>query len=144
MENQHRHADRSMPTSPGIPKSSAKKRKKEGVTPIPKPARTASSKQSTKAKSLTSPTQSRKKASTVEEQKPLPNSVKACIRCREKKIKCNRAEPSCDQCRRGLWTCQYTLSQPRSSSDPETAVSTANNENASARKRNHHARTVYV
>jgi hypothetical protein len=29
----------------------------------------------------------------------------ACNRCREKKIKCNGAKPTCNQCKRGLWTC---------------------------------------
>jgi hypothetical protein len=58
VENEHRDADLDMSTSPELPKSSAKKRKKEGATVLPKPVRTASPKQSKKAKSLVSSTKS--------------------------------------------------------------------------------------
>lgn len=42
---------------------------------------------------------------------PTPEPVQPvggkCLRCREKGIKCNEAKPTCNQCLRGLWTCQY-------------------------------------
>jgi hypothetical protein len=40
---------------------------------------------------------------------PVPVKGRACIRCREKKVKCNEARPTCHRCQRGLWTCQYEL-----------------------------------
>ncbi|KAF2015472.1 hypothetical protein BU24DRAFT_408683 [Aaosphaeria arxii CBS 175.79] len=44
---------------------------------------------------------------------PAPTRTKgACIRCREKKIKCDYARPTCNQCQRGLWTCQYPVPRP--------------------------------
>ncbi|EUC48153.1 hypothetical protein COCMIDRAFT_88243 [Bipolaris oryzae ATCC 44560] len=114
VENEHRNTDPGIPTSPVYPRPSAKKRKKEGAAVLSKPILTTSLKQSKKAKSLASSARPRKNVALSEESRsPLPVSDKACIRCREKKIKCDKAQPACDQCRRGLWACQYGVLAPK-------------------------------
>ena len=61
-----------------------------------------------KAKQVKSPSKPRQKAA-ARESSPEPVQVVRgkCFRCREKGIKCNEGKPSCNQCLRGLWTCQY-------------------------------------
>ncbi|EMD92963.1 hypothetical protein COCC4DRAFT_139119 [Bipolaris maydis ATCC 48331] len=111
VENEHRNTEPGISTSPIYPRPSAKKRKKEGAVVLTKPT---SPKQSKKAKSLTAPVRPRKNIAVNEESRPpLPVPDKACIRCHEKKIKCDKAQPACDQCRRGLWTCQYGVLAPK-------------------------------
>ncbi|KAF1995496.1 hypothetical protein P154DRAFT_556761 [Amniculicola lignicola CBS 123094] len=58
------------------------------------------------------PVKSHTKKPPVPEPEPEPVVTKtfkpgACVRCREKKMKCNKANPMCNQCRCGLWTSQY-------------------------------------
>ncbi|EUC36366.1 hypothetical protein COCCADRAFT_88301 [Bipolaris zeicola 26-R-13] len=114
VENEHRNTDPGISTSPVYPRPSAKKRKREGAAVSSKPIPTTSPKQSTKANPLTPSARPRKKVAVSEQSRPpLPAPDKACIRCREKKIKCDKAQPACDQCRRGLWTCQYGVLAPK-------------------------------
>ncbi|EMD63767.1 hypothetical protein COCSADRAFT_144149 [Bipolaris sorokiniana ND90Pr] len=114
VDNEHRNTDPGISTSPVYPRPSAKKRKKEGAVVLSKPIPTTSPKQSKKTKSLTSSARPRKNVAVSEESRPtFPVPDKACIRCREKKIKCDKAQPACDQCRRGLWTCQYSVLAPK-------------------------------
>ncbi|KAI4713236.1 glycoside hydrolase 3 [Alternaria sp. Ai002NY15] len=110
-DNDFGDPDMDMSTSPEAPSSSTKKRRKGSVAVAsPRTVRKPSTKKSKNAKSPASPTKSRKKAPVSEPSPPsLPAPGKACIRCRGKKIKCNEAKPTCNQCRRGLWTCQYEV-----------------------------------
>jgi hypothetical protein len=39
----------------------------------------------------------------------MPVKDRACIRCQGKKVKCDKNKPTCNQCQRGLWICQYEL-----------------------------------
>lgn len=112
MNDENRNDNLDMTSFPEPQKPLAKKRKKEGATQLPKPAQAVSPKQSKKAKSLASTAKPQKKASVAANSRvslPLPPSNKACIRCRERKIKCDKSAPTCNQCQRGLWTCQYEV-----------------------------------
>ncbi|KAF1927347.1 uncharacterized protein M421DRAFT_101765 [Didymella exigua CBS 183.55] len=85
--------DLDMSTSPDASKSSAKKKRKSKDT-------------ATFAAGSSKP----KKSAAREPSPPLSLAKnKACIRCREEKIKCDEAKPVCNQCKRGLWTCQYEV-----------------------------------
>ncbi|KAH9866711.1 hypothetical protein J1614_008404, partial [Plenodomus biglobosus] len=98
-----------MSTSPEAPRSSTKKpRKKTGASAPIETTLKASTRKSKKLKGALSSPSSRKRA-VQREPSSLPRLPKeqACIRCRENKIKCDEAKPTCSQCRRGLWTCQY-------------------------------------
>ncbi|KAF1847526.1 uncharacterized protein K460DRAFT_281039 [Cucurbitaria berberidis CBS 394.84] len=97
-----------MSTSPEAPRSSTrKKRTKETGSGSPKSNQKSTAKKGKKAKEPLSPSKSFK----VNKPSPPPKPIKgrACIRCREKGIKCNESKPTCNQCQRGLWTCQYDV-----------------------------------
>ncbi|KAF1357673.1 hypothetical protein EJ07DRAFT_127733 [Lizonia empirigonia] len=109
--------DLHMSTSPEASKSSIKKkRKKNGTVASPEVSTKPSAKKNnkTKATAASSPVKSRKQA-LARAPSPPPRLAKnqACIRCREKKIKCNEATPACNQCKRGLWTCEYAVVGPK-------------------------------
>ncbi|KAI4956236.1 hypothetical protein J4E91_000447 [Alternaria rosae] len=111
-KNDFRDPDMDMSTSPEATQSSTQKKCNEkGAVASPRTVRKPSTKKSKNTKSPASPTKSRKKAPVSEPSPPpVPARGKACIRCRGEKIKCNEAKPTCNQCRRGLWTCQYEVS----------------------------------
>ncbi|KAF1917395.1 hypothetical protein BDU57DRAFT_446485 [Ampelomyces quisqualis] len=107
VENDFRDPNLDMSTSPETSKPSAKNKHKKNVTSAsPDSGRKTSMKKSKKGTGSAV-----QKKARVREHSPPPVSIKgrACIRCREKKIKCNEARPTCNQCCRGLWTCQYEL-----------------------------------
>lgn len=94
-----------MSTLPEGQKTPAKRKRKDVTPASPESSRKQSTKKLKKGREKVPSPQ---KAQT----KKTPSAVKrgkTCLRCREKKIKCNEAKPSCDQCRRGLWTCQYEI-----------------------------------
>jgi len=82
-------------------------------------------KNTTSPEALQTPTRKKKnqqpqpqKNASLNNPSPLPTTEKpikekSCLRCKEKRIKCNKAKPTCDQCRRGLWVCQYDTGPPR-------------------------------
>jgi hypothetical protein len=103
-----------MATSPESSRPpTVKKRKKSDVTS------SQSKKKQKKTNELQPPSKARsKKKKDIAEPEPVPVPAKpakgkACIRCREKRIKCNETHPACNQCRRGLWTCQYEVEGPK-------------------------------
>jgi hypothetical protein len=99
-----------MSTSPEAPKTLAKTKRKDNATlPSSDSSRKSGTKKTKTSKDTLSPS-AQNKAQIRDTSPPLvPVKGKACIWCREKKIKCNKAKPTCNQCRRGLWTCQYEL-----------------------------------
>ncbi|CBX97436.1 hypothetical protein LEMA_P105670.1 [Plenodomus lingam JN3] len=107
--DEYHEPDMNMSTSREAPQSSIKSsRKKNGVSAPTDSPRKTSSKKGSRPKEVVSPSTSRKRAAQTASVPPARLSRnKACLRCREKKIKCNEATPSCNQCQRGLWTCQY-------------------------------------
>ncbi|KAF2629373.1 hypothetical protein BU25DRAFT_420226 [Macroventuria anomochaeta] len=104
VDNEFHNPDLDMSTSPEAPKSSVKKHKKNGTVASAASATKSSAKKSKdpKAATASSPVESRKKAAPGEPSPP-PRLAKnkACILCREKKIKCNEAKPTRNQCKRG-------------------------------------------
>ncbi|KAL5114885.1 hypothetical protein ACEQ8H_007203 [Pleosporales sp. CAS-2024a] len=109
VENDHGNPGVSVSTSPAPPRTLTKtKTKKSSTVTAPASIHKTGTKKSKNGKEAAFPTASRRQTQT-REPLPLPRLVKGrvCIRCREKKIKCNEGKPSCDQCNRGLWTCQY-------------------------------------
>ena len=98
--------DLSVAESPGAARTPAKKKRKGGATSLDA-SQKSSTKRAKKGKQPQSPTTARKGA-VREDALPSVQPVKGkCLRCREKGIKCNEAKPTCNQCQRGLWTCQY-------------------------------------
>ncbi|KAL6704212.1 hypothetical protein ACN47E_008469 [Coniothyrium glycines] len=100
-----------MSTSPEAPKTKVqRKRKKSDMMNSSDMSRKSSMKKTKATPKNSSPSRSRKQATFQDPPQP-PRLVegKACIRCHEKKIKCNGAKPACNQCKRGLWTCQYQV-----------------------------------
>ncbi|KAF2714694.1 hypothetical protein K504DRAFT_445656 [Pleomassaria siparia CBS 279.74] len=99
-------------------KTTPKNKTKKNATPSPPEATQGSAKKKNKGKQAQSPSNSQLEAS-VHDPTPLPPPPpklakgKACLRCREKRIKCNEAKPTCNQCQRGLWVCQYKTVAPR-------------------------------
>ncbi|KAF2638568.1 hypothetical protein P280DRAFT_404552 [Massarina eburnea CBS 473.64] len=86
---------------------SKKKNGKSTASPV-------ATKKTKKGKPAQSPAKSRKNAPVRELTPPPAQSVKGkCLRCREKGIKCNEVKPQCNQCRRGLWDCQYEVPGPK-------------------------------
>ncbi|PSN73953.1 hypothetical protein BS50DRAFT_478435 [Corynespora cassiicola Philippines] len=115
LDNELHHPDLDMSTSPEPATVSKKKRRKSD--PVASPSATRkSSKKSKKAKQTQSPSKSRRKSTLRDPSpEPPPKPVKgtACLRCKQKAIKCNQAKPTCNQCARGLWTCQYETTGPK-------------------------------
>ncbi|KAF2852686.1 hypothetical protein T440DRAFT_497687 [Plenodomus tracheiphilus IPT5] len=105
----YRDPDMAMPTFPEAPRSLTKKsRKKNSASTSVAITKKVPTKKGKQSKDALSPASGRK--NTVQrEPSPPPRPVKnkACLRCREKKIECIEAKPSCNQCQRGLWACQY-------------------------------------
>lgn len=102
-EFDERHLD--MSTSPEASKTTKKRRKKSNFSEMES---SSSTKKSKKAKQSQTPVKARKKPAPAEGTTPPTQPAKGkCLRCREKGIKCNEAKPTCNQCHRGLWTCQY-------------------------------------
>lgn len=103
--------DLDMSTSPEAQKAPAKRKRKNAAdAAIPSSKTKPPSKKSKILKGSLSPAESRKHVPIQESPPPLnPTKGKACIRCREKRIQCNAAKPTCNQCKRGLWTCQYEV-----------------------------------
>ncbi|KAF2448675.1 hypothetical protein P171DRAFT_217712 [Karstenula rhodostoma CBS 690.94] len=105
-------ADLNMSTSPEASKVSSKKKRKKDA------ARSEVSGSATreKSKSKQAKSPSRKARQKAPPRDPTPEPVQPvkgkCLRCREKGIKCNEARPTCNQCLRGLWTCQYEAHGP--------------------------------
>ncbi|KAF1961612.1 hypothetical protein CC80DRAFT_435808 [Byssothecium circinans] len=95
--------DLDMSTSPEANKAHTKKtRRKAAVSPE------TGRKKAKKVKQVQSPSKSRSKAPIQDAPSPPAQPAKGkCLRCYQKGIKCNEAKPTCNQCRRGLWTCQY-------------------------------------
>jgi hypothetical protein len=119
IENNYPDSDMDMATSPETPKISAKKKRKEPVKTASHASVSKSGvKKNQKAKEPTSPSSIRKTAQ-VKDSSISSGLTKgqACIRCKEKKIKCNQAQPACNQCLRGLWTCHYE--HPRQKKTPQ-------------------------
>jgi hypothetical protein len=114
-EDDYPDPDLDLSTSPEPSRASAEKKRKRVTTPIlPDSNRKTSSKKGKKSKEPPSPTKARKKTQITDPSLPLKSiKNKACIRCRSKKIKCNETKPTCNQCRRGLWTCQYEVPGPK-------------------------------
>lgn len=111
IENDYRDPDLDMSTSPEAPRAATKnKRKKNAPAASPELTRKSSAKKGKKGREAFSPSASRKKTQIAEPSPPpMPVREKACIRYREKKIKCNERKPACNQCKRGLWTYQYEV-----------------------------------
>ncbi|KAF2678125.1 hypothetical protein K458DRAFT_317558 [Lentithecium fluviatile CBS 122367] len=107
VETEFDDPDLDMSTSPEAIKTPAKKKRKKSAT-SPEAGRTSSTKKVKKGKQPQSPSKACKKTAFPDDSPPPVQLVKGkCLRCREKGIKCNEAKPTCNQCRRGLWTCQY-------------------------------------
>jgi hypothetical protein len=103
-----------MSTSPETSKASTKKHKPDAVRP--ETSRSAA-KQKPKSKQPKPPSEAHQKAPTKDPSLEPVQPVKGkCLRCREIGIKCNEAKPTCNQCLRGLWTCQYEAPSPKSRS----------------------------
>jgi hypothetical protein len=81
----------------GVSKSSPRKRKAKVTSGLPEISKTSNS----KAKAPQTPPDGYEAA----ESSSRLSKGGACNRCREKKIKCDGAKPTCNQCRRGLWMC---------------------------------------
>jgi hypothetical protein len=110
--------DMDMSTSPETSKASTKKkRKKDAAHPE---ASGSAAKKNPESKQAKSPSKARQKAPAkdpspepVQPVQPVQPVKGKCLRCREKGIKCNEAKPTCNQCLRGLWTCQYEAPAPK-------------------------------
>jgi hypothetical protein len=102
-DNEFRNPDLDMSTSPETSKSSARKKRQSNGTEAGSPGSSTKKSKSAKAGTILSPVKS-KKTAVPRESSPPPKLAKnkACIRCREKKIKCDEAKPACNQCKRGL------------------------------------------
>jgi hypothetical protein len=100
--------DMDMSTSTGAPKTKSK-RKMNASSNSPDTSRKSAAKKTKTGKETSSPSAQKKTQIGDLSLPPVPMKGRACIRCREKKIKCNEARPTCHQCQRGLWTCQYEL-----------------------------------
>ncbi|PVI06314.1 hypothetical protein DM02DRAFT_623233 [Periconia macrospinosa] len=90
-----------------------KKRKKEANSTTT--TKKSAGKSTKKGKQSSSPSTTRRKRQAREPTPPPPAPVLKgkCLRCKEKGIKCNEAKPTCNQCLRGLWTCQYEVPGPK-------------------------------
>ncbi|KAL5383963.1 hypothetical protein PMIN06_011524 [Paraphaeosphaeria minitans] len=104
--------DLDMSTSPEASKTSSKKKRKKDA--VPSEASGSATKKISKPKQAKSPSKARQKAPAKDPaSEPLQPMKGKCLRCREKGIKCNEAKPTCNQCLRGLWTCQYEAPGPK-------------------------------
>ncbi len=99
------------PTSVETPKSTKKSKNKKNGTERPMgPLTSPIAKKSKKSKASQSPLSSKKRTAFIDSSVSAGTTkALSCLRCREKKIKCNGVKPTCNQCRRGLWTCQYEV-----------------------------------
>ncbi|KAH7408489.1 hypothetical protein DE146DRAFT_376046 [Phaeosphaeria sp. MPI-PUGE-AT-0046c] len=110
IENDYGEPDFDTFAPPASTQVSAKKKRSKKATPeFPSTNRTLNPKTTEKTKQQASPSAIRKSQTPKATTPPQPIRDRACLRCREKKIKCDRAKPTCNQCRRGLWTCQYDV-----------------------------------
>jgi hypothetical protein len=82
----------------GISKSAPRKRKAKVISDLPETSKTSED----KAKAPQTPPDGYEAA---ESSLSRLGKGGACNRCREKKIKCDGAKPTCNQCKRGLWMC---------------------------------------
>ncbi|KAF2791240.1 hypothetical protein K505DRAFT_351438 [Melanomma pulvis-pyrius CBS 109.77] len=114
LDNEFGDPDSDMPTSPETSKTPPKKKQKRITSSSLQVARSSNEKR--KGKRPQPPFKSCRKTPVHKSSPQLlpakPTNGKACLRCREKEIKCNEAKPTCNQCRRGLWTCQYKANIP--------------------------------
>jgi hypothetical protein len=104
--------------SPDVTKLSPKKSRKNNPTLLTQEMKGISEKKNRRGKQPVSSPKSSNRASAHELLSPPPPAArltrgKACLRCREKKIKCDEGKPTCNQCRRGLWVCQFQENTPR-------------------------------
>jgi hypothetical protein len=109
-KNDYHDVDLNMSTSPEAPKTSAeKKRKKDTSLTSLVSSRKLVTKKTKTSKETVSP--SARKTAPIRDpsQTPMPMKDRACNQCQTKKIKCNKDKPTCNQCQRGLWICQYEL-----------------------------------
>lgn len=105
--------DLDMSTSPEA--STKQKRRKKLSQPE---SRSSAIKPKSKTKQSKSPSKTRQKVPTRDmTPEPVQPVRGKCLRCREKGIKCNEGKPSCNQCLRGLWTCQYETPGPKKRSE---------------------------
>jgi len=107
-----------MSTSPETHRSPTKKRnrKSDAALSTEEPAQ-----RKKRGRPPKSPNQSRSSkngvAPAVATSDPVPKPYKGpCVRCRENKLKCNQAKPTCYECHRGLWDCSYEAPQRKTRS----------------------------
>lgn len=116
VENEVHDPDLDMATSPEASKTSVKKRKKNGTASAAESSTKSTAKRSKTSEAIPAPppVKGRKKSALKEPSPPRKLARnKACLLCCKKKIKCNEAKPSCSQCTRGLWPCQYGAVEPK-------------------------------
>ena len=103
--------DFGIPTVTEISKQSKKvNNKKNGAERSSETTRSPVAKRDKKSKEPLSPLISKKRVVVTDSSLPAEMTKSApCVRCCEKKIKCNEAKPTCNQCRRGLWICIYEV-----------------------------------
>jgi hypothetical protein len=107
-----------MATSPETQKAPAKKRSRKNGTTISPEEPTTKKKRGRPPKSATqSQTHQNGSATAAVTPTPVAKPYKGpCVRCRENKLKCNQAQPTCYECHRGLWECSYVAPQKKSRS----------------------------
>ncbi|CAI6337354.1 unnamed protein product [Periconia digitata] len=96
------------------PEAAPTKKRRKKATGSSAARQTSAVKQTKKGNQSSSPSKTRKGRQVREPTPPPTQIVKGkCLRCKERGIKCNEAKPTCNQCRRGLWTCQYETTGPK-------------------------------